>query len=321
MNDSTSSFINPAIRPWGLLMAAGTIAAVATIVGFFGRFCWVFDLFSHFRVQYLIGLSMLGVVLFIGRRRRTAALFLALGVANLVPILPLFFGKPAPPDLVIPRLRAMLLNVNTHLGDAGRVKTVVAAADPDILVLEEINESWMSELACLTNAYPHTVVRPRTDNFGIGLFSKLPIDEAEVVFIGNAEVPSILATVTTAHTNLHIVATHPLPPIGRDYSQMRNEQLEELPDFIRSPHPVILLGDLNVTPWNDHFRRLLARAGLRDSSKGFGFQPTWPKDNPLMRIPLDHCLHTPDIAIVDRKVGENVSSDHYPLIVDFTITP
>lgn len=122
------------------------------------------------------------------------------------------------------------------------------------------------------------------------------------------------------HKRICAVATHPLPPGGRDYSRWRNDQLEQLPDFIRSPLPILLLGDLNVTPWNYHFRRLLDRTGLRDSAKGYGVQPTWPSYNPLLRIPIDHCLHSADIAIVDRRVGQSVSSDHYPVIVDFVIS-
>jgi endonuclease/exonuclease/phosphatase (EEP) superfamily protein YafD len=319
MTDRPSSFLSMSIRPWGLLTAAGIAASVGTILGFLGRFSWFLDLFSHFRVQYMLGLLALGVVLFIGRRRRTATAFLVLACVNLVPVLPLYLGKPKMPDKATPALRAMLLNVNTRLGDANRVRAVVSDADPDILVLEEISSAWMLDLAWLTNSYPHSLAQTREDNFGIGLFSKLPLADAEVVYIGEAEVPSILATVSTAQTNLRVVATHPLPPSGRDYSRWRNEQLERLPDYVRSHLPVLLLGDLNVTPWNYYFRRLLASTGLRDSAKGRGVQATWPNFNPLLRIPIDHCLHSEDIGILDRRVGEHVSSDHFPVIVDFVI--
>ncbi len=248
-----------------------------------------------------------------------AAAFLALACVNLVPVLPLYLGTSREPERSSPVVRAMLLNVNTRLGDAGRVRAVVSASNPDILVLEEISSRWMSDLTWLTNSYPHSVVQAREDNFGIGLFSKQPLADGEVVYIGDADVPSILATVTTAHTNLRVIATHPLPPGGRDYTRWRNDQLERLPEYVRSDFPVILLGDLNVTPWNYYFRRLLARTGLRDSANGYGVQPTWPSYSPLLRIPIDHCLHSADIVITDRRVGESVSSDHYPLIVDLAI--
>ena len=319
MTDRPSSFLSISIQPWGLLTAVGAVASAATILGFLGKYSWFLDLFSHFRVQYLLGLLVLGVLLLVARRRRTASVFLALACLNAGVVLPLYFGKQPRPVGAMPSIRAMLLNVNTHRGDPERVRHVILGADPDILVLEEISSRWMSDLVWLTNSYPHSVAQPREDNFGIGLFSKLPLAESEVAYIGDADVPSILATINTGRTNVRVVATHPLPPGGRDYSHWRNEQLERLPDYIRSTLPVLLLGDLNVTSWNYHFRKLLSRSGLRDSAQGYGVQPTWPNYNPILRIPIDHCLHSPDIVIVDRRIGADVSSDHYPVIVDFVI--
>jgi hypothetical protein len=40
------------IRPWGLLTALGFLAGFCTVAGFFGRYAWILDLASHFRVQY-----------------------------------------------------------------------------------------------------------------------------------------------------------------------------------------------------------------------------------------------------------------------------
>jgi len=183
----------------------------------------------------------------------------------------------------------------------------------------EINSKWVSDLSWLKNSHPHSVTQSREDGFGIGIFSKFPIVENKIVYIGNAKVPSILATINTGDKNLRIIATHPPPPSGQDYSNWRNEQLNQLPEYTQFPLSMLLLGDLNTTPWNYHFRRLLNRTGLKNSAQGFGIQPTWPNNNPLFLIPLDHCLHSPDIIIIDRKIGPDVSSDHYPLIIDFAI--
>jgi len=319
MNDRTPSFFALNVHPWGLLSAAGVVASAATPLGFLGRFYWFFDLFSHFRVQYSIVLLVLGLLLLIGRQRKTAAAFLTLACVNLVLLLQLYLGAPPRSEPASTTLRAMLLNVNTNLGDADRVQAEISAVDPDILVLEEISARWISELEWLDGAYPHSLLRPRGDNFGIGLYSKLPLSEGEVVYIGAAQVPSILATVDTGDTDLQLIATHPPPPIGGELARQRNDQLERLPDFVRTDLPVLLLGDLNASPWSYHFQRLLARSGLHDSTQGYGVQPTWPSHIFFLQIPIDHCLHSPDIAIVDRKIGENVSSDHYPLIVDFVI--
>jgi len=319
MTDKPLTFFSFHLRPWAwfLLTLSGTVASLATIIGFLGSFSWFFDLFSHFRVQYVLGLLVLGMVMWVGRRRKTSALFLLLAVVNLGIVLPLYFAKQTIDAKISSPLRAMLINVNTSMGDVARVRTVVEAENPDILVLEEISARWLADLAWLTNTHPHILVEPREDNFGIAIYSKFPLQNGRIIDVGEADVPSIIATVQTEKGNLCVVATHPLPPFGKDYSHLRNEHLEQLPYFLTTPHPILLLGDLNVTPWNHHFRKLLKATGLRDSSKGFGYQPSWPSHAPLFLIPLDHCLHSKEITIVDRRIGQNVSSDHYPLIVDF----
>lgn len=312
-------FLRLTIRPWGLLTAGGAVVCTATVLGFLGRLSWALDLFSHFRVQYLVGLGALTVILATARRWKTTAVLLLFACINLAPILPLYIRGTATAPEGSRTLRAMLINVNTRTGDASLVRRAIQANDPDILVLEEISAQWMRELLWLTNSLPHSCIHTREDNFGIGLFSTFPLVDREVLYIGEADVPSILATVVTGSDPLRVIATHPLPPVGAAYTSWRNEQLARLPDHVDASQPTLLIGDLNVTPWNYNFRRLLKQSGLRDSARGHGIQPTWPSHNPLLLIPLDHCLHSPSISIIDRKVGQPVSSDHYPLIVDFVM--
>ena len=83
--------------------------------------------------------------------------------------------------------------------------------------------------------------------------------------------------------------------------------------------PILLCGDLNLTPWSPVFWRFLRRSGLADSSRGFGVQPSWPVGKPWMSVPLDHCLVSPEITILDRRLGPAIGSDHYPVWVDFTL--
>ncbi len=81
----------------------------------------------------------------------------------------------------------------------------------------------------------------------------------------------------------------------------------------------MVLGDFNTTPWNYYFQKFLKESGLRDSSQGFGPQPTWPNFSRLLSIPIDHCLHSAEIVIVGRQIGPDVGSDHYPVIVDYAL--
>jgi len=242
MNTKRSSFFKMNVCLAGLLTGLGFLGCAVTVFGFLGRFAWFLDLFSHFRVQYLFGLSVLGLSLLMLGRRKAALILMIFAGINLGIILPLYFGGQSPASESAYSLRAMLLNVNTCLGDAKRVKYVIQEYDPDIIVLEEINSQWVSDLQWLTESHPHSCVQSRDDNFGIGLFSKLPLVRSEVVYIGIANVPSIVATLDTEPGTLDIIATHPLPPGGAGYSQLRNDQLDEIPDYIRLSSPVLLLG-------------------------------------------------------------------------------
>ena len=91
------------------------------MLGFFGRFWWVLDLFSHFRLQYFLSLFLLVVILLVGRKKRLVLLFAVFTGLNAAVTIPLYFpGQPAPshPQRIY---RAMLANVNTRAGDPLRV--------------------------------------------------------------------------------------------------------------------------------------------------------------------------------------------------------
>ena len=314
--------LQPRIGVWGLVTALGITASAGTVLGFFGQFGWVLDLFSNFRVQYFLGLGFAALVLLIPKRRKLAIFFALMAIVNVRTIAPLYFDRSAEIASSSPSLRVMLINVNSTLGEVDLVRKVIQDYDPDLVTLEEVNDKWVSELRPFMTRYPYSEIKARNDNFGIAMYSRVPFIDSAVLYIGEAAVPSLMARVSTPSGELTVVATHAPPPVNAEYSRWRNEQLENLPGVIaRTGSPILLLGDLNVSPWSHHFRSLLEATGLDDSSKGRGVQPTWPTSNPVLRIPIDHVLHSPRIQIIGKVVGPSVGSDHYPVIVDFTIRP
>jgi endonuclease/exonuclease/phosphatase (EEP) superfamily protein YafD len=55
---------------------------------------------------------------------------------------------------------------------------------------------------------------------------------------------------------------------------------------------------------------------LRDTRAGFGIQASWPTQIPPLGIPLDHCLVSPELVVLDRRLGPAVGSDHRPVILE-----
>jgi endonuclease/exonuclease/phosphatase (EEP) superfamily protein YafD len=111
-----------------------------------------------------------------------------------------------------------------------------------------------------------------------------------------------------------------MPPGSKETFELRNVQLRGLASLAgQSKGMMILIGDLNVTPWSPDYARLIRDSGLRDARRGHGILPTWPTFFPLMMIPLDHCLISPTLAVSDIRLGPNIGSDHLPLIVDLLL--
>lgn len=305
----------------GMVEAGGTMVCLATVVAALGRWHWMLDVFSHFRVQYALALVLACVWMFYLKRWAFTALFLCFAAANTLGFAGLFVPPPLDrsPAIDPVEFRLMLLNVNTSLGDPERMVAEVEREDPDLLVLQELGPRWKDEVERISRTRPHRRVVYREDNFGIGVFSRYPLSDTEVLEVGGETVPSIRTVVEPDGRRIQLLATHPLPPVGAEYTASRNRHLAALPALLDESLPGLLMGDLNTTPWNHAFRELLNRTGLRNAAKGYGLQPTWPTMLPPLWIPLDHVLHAEAFEVLDYRVGEDVGSDHFPVAVDLRL--
>ncbi|MFN7976430.1 MAG: hypothetical protein U0166_29535, partial [Acidobacteriota bacterium] len=134
------------VGPWGLAGACVALAGLATVAGFFGAAWWPLDLAAHFRVQYL-GISGAVTIACAASRRFAAAAGAGMVfLANAWVVLPFALATPAHREGGR-ALRVILANVNTYRGDVDRVRAFVKDGDPDVLVLEEVNQDWVNALA------------------------------------------------------------------------------------------------------------------------------------------------------------------------------
>jgi endonuclease/exonuclease/phosphatase (EEP) superfamily protein YafD len=301
----------------GLNLFIGGILIVS-LLGLAGKIGWGFDLFSHFRVQYL-QLCLIPFAIALWTRRNKQAIALVLLVCfNYIFVLPLYFGKSK--ETTTQPIRAMLMNLNANNDRAEQVIKSITQANPDLLLLEEVTPQWAEKLAVLDAQYKYRIAQPQKGCFGIMLLSKVPLEHGQITKIGSGGVPSIVAEAYFPKGVVSLIGTHPPPPLGAKFSKDRNNQLAELATLVQKQnHPVLLIGDLNTTPWSPYFTQLLRDSGLKNSMKGFGHQPTWPRNHLFLRVPLDHLLHSPEIIIHNRWIGGNVGSDHFPVVVDFSL--
>ena len=305
------------LAPWGT-----ATLALATLATLFAQSHWLSDLLANLRIQQCLALLTMLLVCLTFRKWA----WLAVTACCLAIHVPWFL--PASPSTRSSRSQAdpLIITVTNVLTYNQRHEDIVAdvlSQNPDVFAVLELSSSLAEVFRSrCSDSYPHAIVRPMDrGNFGIGLYSRLPFEESEV-FTLNTEIESISAVIQHRGKRFRIIATHPLPPIGLSGFQLRNEHLSKLPSVIRAEAikdpetPIVLVGDLNLTPWSPHFARFENQSGLRRASKRFSITPTWYR-YPMFPfgLVLDHALVSNGVACSKYVVGPDTGSDHRSVTV------
>lgn len=322
--------VSPTWRPlrWlDRLVAAGAVAtALGLFLGEFGRLHWLLELASHFLVQYVLALAA-AAAWFLVRRRWLwlGAVILALlfPIWRLAPYLPMGANEVTA-AATTHRIRVMTINVHASSTAYDRVRAEIERLDPDVIFLPENTERWAAGLAPLRERYPYTVDGQSPSVFSLYLFSRLPLSEQAIFKLPEpGGFPAITVRVCLSDTSdadgcLRLVGVHPPPPIRSDTAAARDAALQALPAVIARGDAArtVLLGDFNCTPWSPLFRDLLTATGLRDAALGHSPRPTWTSRRFPFGIKIDHILVGDGIAVTDYAVGDDVGSDHFPVVAD-----
>jgi endonuclease/exonuclease/phosphatase (EEP) superfamily protein YafD len=306
-----------------LTASAVVVLAPLTLVPRVGRF-YPLELLSHFQVQYLVAAAVCVAVLAGLRRWRWCLAAAACAVVAATAVAPFQSGgntAHAAAGDGDRTLRLLLANVLARNRQHEQLLDLVAEAEADVLVLQEVDERWMTALEALRRDYPHTIERPRHDAFGIAVLSRIPLEHAECRDLGPAGRPTAVVRLNVDGAPISIVATHPMHPLSPGTFAARNDQLEAVAAFVGDlDGPVVLIGDLNVTMWSPWYRRVRTRGGLTNARRGFGVLASWPTSLPaILRLPIDHCLVSDELAVIDCRLGPEFGSDHLPLIVDVAV--
>ena len=296
------------------------LAAIAatSLLGFLSKWMYISELASHFRLVCLYAACAL-LVFFV--LRKSAKQALAAGVLvllNAASIAPYFVknGTTLSEDKIKTRITITQMNL---FGDRNQnhaaVLKRIRESNPDLVVLSEMTQPWAVYLTKNLTEYKHVVVGVR----GLALFSKLPLSNTTITCYGKLCRPAIQTTCAKDATEVRLFVVHPLIPTG--YFNDRNGQMAQFAaDARTSSLPVVISGDMNCSPWSHYFSSLLKDGNLRDSQVGFGLQPSWPVLwNMVPLIPIDHCLISDGIVVLNRRTLGNVGSDHLPVFTELGV--
>ncbi|CAI1687599.1 Uncharacterized protein conserved in bacteria [Serratia ficaria] len=224
-----------------------------------------------------------------------------------------------------PRIRILVSNVLTTNRRADKLLALVAAERPDVLVAVETDRWWEDQLAVLEQDYPYTLKCPQDNLYGMHVYSRFRIGDAEIQYLVDEAIPSMHMMVHLPQgpqVRLHCV--HPMPPspTENDESEDRDAELVMVGKSVaKSEYPVIVTGDLNDVAWSTTTRLFLKVSGLLDPRRGRGMFSTFHAGYPFLRWPLDHVFHSDDFVLGSLRRLTDVGSDHFPIMVELVYAP
>lgn len=300
-----------------LVVIPAVVVTAAALAGFAGGWWWAFDLLSNFRPQYAVVGTLLGVVLVVGKWRKTGAAVAVVGLVNAALVGMLWMPPPGSQAPASEGFTVMTFNVRAANEARAGVFDYIGRTRPDVVFLHETTVLWEEAAEAAELGYEiYTVGQP-----GL-IFSTMvlaPVGaEFESYGFASAEPRAVEARFDSPAGPVAVLGTHPLSPITSERAALRDAQMEWAADWAASQTvPAVVAGDLNATQWSHSWRRFVRTSGFLDSTRGFGLQPSFPVDgNPLVRVQIDHVLHSPDLVTVNRELGPRLGSDHAPVIVE-----
>jgi endonuclease/exonuclease/phosphatase (EEP) superfamily protein YafD len=305
------------------LTVAATAALVASLMPLLARASWVFDLTSHFRLQYVVVDVLLAILLVTRRRYAWAAGLAACAVLSAVPVLPYLpsaLAETAAATPERPRVRVLVANVFYRNSSARRLVETIRREAPDLVLLVEYTTELAGQLGELRETYRYQLQYPRRDAYGIALFSRLELKSAQTVQLGPTA--AIDARVRVGNSDVTLLGVHLRSPMSWTRAAERNRQLESLAERVSTARDsVIIAGDFNISPYSPYYTDWLRRTALTDVRRGRTPRPSWPTFLPIVAIPIDHCFVSPDITVIGERGSSSFGSDHYPLIVELALPP
>jgi endonuclease/exonuclease/phosphatase (EEP) superfamily protein YafD len=316
----------------------------------------IFD-FPRIQIAVLLGLTLAGYAAlhFWGRFRlweyglaAVVGLALAWQLISIVPYTPLYPKEMSDSRAAdhSNRISFLIYNVLDENREVAALRDLIRDTDPDIILLSEPTQWWLEQLDGLEDDYPYTLFQPQDNEYGKLFYSRLELEEPEIRFLIDSEIPSIRTKVRLrSGAVVTLYGVHPRPPglqrtdddrkdrsdeedegeveEEREDSDMRDAELlsvakevSELGDV-----PVIVAGDFNDVAWSRTTHLFQRIGGLLDPRVGRGLINTFDATSGLLRYPLDHVFASQHFLLVEMRRLPDIGSDHFPFFVVLDYDP
>lgn len=208
------------IARWALRIIAAALLAVSLLSVIEANEWWI-RIWDFPRLQILVAILLVMVALAFLERRARIWLLVPLAIAaawqlyRIYPYTPLAATEVAFSDAVsLPEDQCFSIvsfNVLQSNRDYDRTLAMLGRTDPDILLLLETDAGWKAALEPILSQYPSRLDRPLDNTYGLIFATRLPMADARIEDIAEADTPSVTARLT-AGAPFRLIGLHPRPP-------------------------------------------------------------------------------------------------------------
>ncbi len=231
-------------------------------------------------------------------------------------------SRKADPDRMLSILFANVLMENRK---SEGLKQQIEETDPDMILLAEPDDWWENEMSHLEESHPFTVKFAQDNTYGLLLYSRLKLIDAEIKFLVQDDIPSFHGHVELrSGERVAFRCIHPRPPVPMEdtRSTPRDAEIMIIGKENRDLDvPFVVFGDLNDVAWSRTNYLFQNYSGLLDPRVGRGFYHTFHAGIALLRFPLDHIFHSNHFRLVEFRRLDHYGSDHFPVFTKLSLEP
>jgi endonuclease/exonuclease/phosphatase (EEP) superfamily protein YafD len=299
---------------------------------------WFIKILDFPRIQYFfVGVVLLILFGFMNKKWTTFSVLLVLGILSSLVIhgtrlLPYVAGEKTVPDanfeenLEEKPIGILLANVLIGNKEAPKLIEIIKEANPDLILVMEVNEWWISELQGIRKNYPYFIEHPLDNAYGIALYSKFKFKDQEIKFFNDDKVPSIhTKLLMPSGKEIQFHGMHPVPAVPSskypDNVGKKEIALIKVGTMVANNSlPSIVAGDFNDVSWSQTTRMFESEGDLNDVRIGRGFYNSFDAKLFFLRWPLDHYFVTKEFSLVTLKRLPEFGSDHFPMFAEFVLS-
>lgn len=302
-----------------VLFVIGTMASLATVLGFFGATWWGWDRIADWRFPLLLILVATSIVYGFGFRRAASALFLIAAIVNAVLLAPLWLSTQSAPDSS-DRLRVVSFDTSGSGDHRKDIAAWIHSVEADVVLLYRTTGDWADTLSAV--GVPYRIVPAALGSEALGRALVLVRRNVSVTPLDPVPGSDLTLLVDIGATQATLVGLAVQNPGSTFEADQRLERFTSINTAVaESTGPIVVAGNLETSRWSHAFG--VIAGGLNNSEDGFGYAATWPRTDPPVigaytGLPLDHALYRGDVTVPSRRVGPDLGPAHRPLLFDIS---